>query len=107
MMVVTRSSSKLRALKSCSRFFDREYVHGLGHKLNDMSQISHFTDDNDRRIACASTPFQAAVNSIHLYPFVTVLERNTVPITELVAPKHGSHWQPFRKRGFRALTSAA
>ena len=73
------------------------YVHGLGHKLNDESQISHFPDDNERRIVGVSTPFQSAVGSIHLYPFVTVLERNAVPVTELRAPKHGTQWQPFFK----------
>src|SRR5262245_4806979 len=73
------------------------YVHGLGHKLNDVSQIGQFPDDKDRRIVGASTPFQSAVGSIHLYPFVTVLERNAVPVTELRAPKHGTQWQPFLK----------
>jgi hypothetical protein len=73
------------------------YVHGLGHKLNDTSQIRDFPDDNENRIFGVSTPFQSAVGSIHLYPFVTVLERNAVPVTELRAPKHGTQWQPFLK----------
>lgn len=71
------------------------YVHGLGHKLNDASQMSDFPDDNERRIVGVTTPFQSAVGSIHLYPFVTVLEKNAVPVTELRAPKHGTQWQPF------------
>jgi hypothetical protein len=71
------------------------YVHGLGHKLNDMSQMSYFPDDNGRRAVGASTLFQSAIGSIHLYPFVTVLERNAIPVTELRAPKHGTQWQPF------------
>jgi hypothetical protein len=71
------------------------YVHGLGHKLNDTSQICSFPGDDDRRIFGTSTPFQSAVGSIHLYPFVTVLERNAIPVIELRAPKHGTQWQPF------------
>jgi hypothetical protein len=71
------------------------YVHGLGHKLNDASQINAVPDDNCRRLVGPSTPFQSAVGSIHLYPFVTVLERNAVPVTELRAPRHGTQWQPF------------
>jgi hypothetical protein len=76
------------------------YVHGLGHKLNDSSQYGG-SDDNDRRLFCGCTPFQSAVGSIHLYPFVTVLERNVVPVAELICPKHGTQWQPedHEKRG--------
>jgi hypothetical protein len=73
------------------------YVHGLGHKLNDFMEGGGSLDDNDPRLFCGCTPFQSAVGSIHLYPFVTVLERNAVPVTELRAPKHGTQWQPFLK----------
>jgi|SRR5579862_6050009 len=74
------------------------YVHGLGKKLNDTSQTRESPDDSDRRIVVVSTPFQSAVGSIHLYPFVTVLERNAVPVAELRAPKRGTQWQPFLGR---------
>jgi 23S rRNA U2552 (ribose-2'-O)-methylase RlmE/FtsJ len=62
------------------------YIHRMGHKLNDLFHTVH-----------SCTPFQSSVNSIHLYPFVTVLERNAAPVTELRAPKHGTQWQPFLK----------
>jgi hypothetical protein len=71
------------------------YIHGVGHRLNEVLSCGEFPSDNDRRIVCDCTPFQSAVNSIHLYPFVTVIERNATPITELRAPKHGTQWQPF------------
>jgi Methyltransferase domain len=64
------------------------YAHGLGHRLNDR-----FPDDERQHVCC--TPFQSGVSSIHLYPFITVLERNAVPVTEFRAPKHGTLWQPF------------
>jgi len=38
---------------------------------------------------------QRAVKSVSLYPYVTVIERRTKPLTELVAPRHGTEWQPF------------
>jgi hypothetical protein len=41
------------------------------------------------------TPFQAAVHGIHCYPFVTVVELRDRPLNELVAPRHGTEWQPF------------
>jgi SAM-dependent methyltransferase len=73
------------------------YMHGVVHKLNDFDQAKENTEDTNRRIACPTTPFQAAVGSVHFYPFVTVVERNVTPITELVAPKHGTQWQPHLK----------
>jgi hypothetical protein len=73
------------------------YVHGMSHKLNDYSLMCEFPDDNERRIVCGCTSFQSAIGSIHLYPFVTVLERNEPKVTELRAPKRGTQWQPFLK----------
>ena len=69
------------------------YVHGLGHKLNQFNSVGN-PSDFERRIASTVTPFQSAVASIHLYPFVTVIKRNAVAIDELLAPKHGTQWQP-------------
>jgi hypothetical protein len=73
------------------------YVHGMAHKLNDYVVTHNAPDDNARRYVCECTPFQSAVDSIHLYPYVTVLERNSVLRTELKAPKHGTQWQPYLK----------
>jgi 23S rRNA U2552 (ribose-2'-O)-methylase RlmE/FtsJ len=42
-----------------------------------------------------STAFQAWIRSIHFYPYVTVIEKADRPEWRLVAPKHGSEWQPF------------
>ena len=80
---------------ACNHF--ASYVYGLGDKLNDFSQSDAFPDDDDRRIVCGCTPFQSAVGSIHLYPFVTVVEKNVASVTEFKAPKHGTQWQPFLK----------
>lgn len=41
------------------------------------------------------TSFQRIVHSVHLYPFVIVLERLMTPVSEFVAPKQGTLWQPF------------
>jgi hypothetical protein len=42
-----------------------------------------------------ATKFQAEVDSVHFYPYVTVIERTKARVREFVAPKHGTHWQPF------------
>lgn len=70
------------------------YMHGFAHKLNEFA-LEASPQDMDRRLACRTTPFQSAVASVHQYPFVTVVERNAAPVTELIAPKHGTQWQSF------------
>lgn len=72
------------------------YAQGLARKLNDYD-ASEFPDDADRRIVCKCTPFQSTLNSVHFYPFVTVIEKNSSHIAEMKAPKHGTQWQPFLK----------
>jgi SAM-dependent methyltransferase len=42
-----------------------------------------------------TTPFQAAIDSVSLYPFVVVIEKAATARDRLEAPKHGSEWQPF------------
>jgi hypothetical protein len=51
--------------------------------------------DPERRSVSGTSGFQALVDSIHSYPFVTVIERRDAALAELVAPKHGTQWEPF------------
>ncbi|MBZ5571214.1 MAG: class I SAM-dependent methyltransferase [Acidobacteriia bacterium] len=74
---------------SSQRFAD--YVSGLVHSLNATSISKRVGAE----LASAATPFQAAVHSIHSYPFLTVIEMTGAPVGEFVAPKHGTQWQPF------------
>jgi hypothetical protein len=41
------------------------------------------------------SPFQAAIHSIHFYPYIVVIEKHRVPTTNLSAPMRGTKWQPF------------
>ena len=77
-----------------------EDVHGIHHHF--AAYISGLTSHLHCRLgkpgpisAAAPTEFQRAVKSIHLYPFLAVIERSETPIQEFVAPKHGTEWQPF------------
>jgi hypothetical protein len=72
------------------------YVHGLNHKLN-QARFEQSPHDDEKRIVSACNPFQTAVNSIHLYPFMSIIERNAGPVVELRCPKRGTQWQPFLK----------
>ncbi len=58
------------------------YVHGLAKNLNDM------TGDHP-------SVLQKWVPSIHLYPYVTVIEKSLTPLERFEAPKHGTEWQPW------------
>ena len=45
-------------------------------------------------VASAAGSLQQAVESIHLYPFVAVVERTLQPVADFQFPKHGTEWQP-------------
>lgn len=44
-----------------------------------------------------STPngLQRSVESVSFYPYLTVIERRTMPLEKLAAPRHGTEWQPY------------
>jgi SAM-dependent methyltransferase len=70
------------------------YAAGLAGMLNQGEVVNH-PDDPERRLASRTSPFQAAVSSVSFYPQLVAIEKNAAPVSELVAPKHGTHWQPF------------
>ena len=57
------------------------------HRLNTMTL--------DGQPGVHATPFQRAFHSIHFYPFMLVIEKHALPPERLIAPKHGTEWQPF------------
>ena len=70
------------------------YVHGLAHNLN-ACDIKQFANATNKQLLIQPNEFQRAIRSIHLYPFVTVFEKASGSIDNLVCPKHGTQWQPF------------
>ena len=70
------------------------YVGGLLDALN-ASDIEEDFEHPDRRSVNPTSGFQGLVDSIHSYPFLTVIEKRQEPVAELVAPKRGSEWAPF------------
>lgn len=69
------------------------YIAQLTDHLNAYDWEADY-EDTERRIIAHPTSFQRTVNSIHVYPFVAVLERAHNRV-DFVAPKHGTQWQPF------------
>jgi hypothetical protein len=70
------------------------YVAGLVQNLNAMT-VEPLLGDFEKGILSRATPFQRSINSVHLYPYMVVIERNTVPVESLISEKHGTSWQPF------------
>jgi hypothetical protein len=73
------------------------YMGGFAMNLNASDQQENNVNDDERRFVFKTTSLQSAVRSVHFYPYVTVVERTGAPVSELVAPKHGTQWQPFLK----------
>jgi SAM-dependent methyltransferase len=69
------------------------YVSGLSQALHAQRPVE--SADPERRSVSRNSGFQSLVDSIHSYPFLTVIERRGAPLLELVAPKHGTEWEPF------------
>lgn len=71
------------------------YVNGLSSQLHACTDMKGDVANNERRLSVKASPFQCAVHSIHIYPFIAIIEKRTEPVTEFIAPKHGSQWEPF------------
>jgi hypothetical protein len=71
------------------------FVAGLADRLNGMEGVRPDLTDPERRVSVPANGFQSAIHSVHLYPYVVVIEKRDVSLKELVAPKHGTRWEPF------------
>jgi SAM-dependent methyltransferase len=67
------------------------YVQGLASGLNFATPAEMPKDATG--FAFAVTSLQATIDSIHLYPFVAVIEKRERNLGLLMAPKHGTQWE--------------
>jgi hypothetical protein len=70
------------------------YISGLSYNLN-TARSEPDMNGHDSRLATVPTHFQRSVHSVHVYPFVAVIEKTESPVSEFVAPARGTQWQPF------------
>jgi hypothetical protein len=70
------------------------YTSSLVDALNAYRGIADHQNPERRKVSPA-TPFQSAVDSIHSYPYITVIEKRHDAVAEFVAPKRGTQWEPF------------
>jgi SAM-dependent methyltransferase len=69
------------------------YLQGLASNLNAMAPAE--LPNGVGGVASTPSSLQQAINAIHLYPFVAVIEKRERSIRRFIAPKHGTQWQPF------------
>jgi hypothetical protein len=50
---------------------------------------------NKEHTGIQTNTFQRFINSVHLYPYVVIIEKSETTINNLAAEKHGTQWQPF------------
>jgi hypothetical protein len=71
------------------------FVAGLADNLNGTQGMVADLENPERRFVVPANPLQASTHSIHLYPYMVVIERRDGRMPELTCPKHGTQWEPF------------
>jgi hypothetical protein len=87
-----RPRSQTRCTRHRNKF--ASFVYGLADRLNSGAAVGDL-DDVERTLSVEATGVQCLMQGISLYPFIAVLERTSGRVSEFVAPKHGTEWQPF------------
>jgi hypothetical protein len=64
-----------------------DYISGLSRNL-------HSANPGPAPLSRTPTDFQRAIASIHLYPWVAVIEKRATALDRLSAAKQGTEWQP-------------
>ena len=70
------------------------FTHGLAQGLNSATTPSPLPPGTTGA-SFSTTKFQASIHSVHLYPWVAVVEKREQPLDNFISPKHGTQWQPF------------
>ena len=65
------------------------YMQGLSAQLNAMVK------DGPELSPVIATEFQRAIQSVHLYPFLTIIEKSIERRDRFEAVRRGTEWQPF------------
>ena len=65
------------------------YMQGLSSQLNAMVK------DGPELSPVIATEFQRAIQSVHLYPFLTIIEKSIERRDRFEAVRRGTEWQPF------------
>jgi 23S rRNA U2552 (ribose-2'-O)-methylase RlmE/FtsJ len=85
-----------------------EDIHGPANPfhayIGDLSRKLHSMEKGDSSAERTPTDFQREADSVHIYPFVAVVEKRAEPLAVFSAPKRGSEWIPLRRPGSQTTT---
>jgi hypothetical protein len=70
-------------------------IGGWALAMNDVSHMQSDLADPNKRLVVPTNEVQATCDSLHVYPYVVVIEKRNRRLPELRAPKHGTQWEPF------------
>lgn len=73
------------------------YIHGFLRRLNAF-------DYRPSDLEVDTTPFQRSIRAIHVYPYVTVIEKSEVPALHFRLPMQGTEWRPIKDAGTLTMT---
>jgi hypothetical protein len=76
------------------------YIYGLSRHLN---AYAYRPDD----LQVDMSKFQSSIQSVHLYPYVTVIEKSASPIEHIRLPMQGTEWRPLAEAGTTEVTFSA
>ena len=77
-----------------------EDIHGINNKFVSFAMALAAALNSQNTIPgqipmATTTAFQQSICSVHFYPYMLVIEKNTTAPSRLEAPKRGTEWQPF------------
>lgn len=74
-----------------------QYAYGLADALNGVNGIRSSNMDAEKRVVVPCNSVQSLIGSVSMYPFLLAVELREGKLENLVAPKHGTLWEPFLK----------
>jgi hypothetical protein len=79
-----------------------EDVHGVGNRFAafsfgvvDALNSTQLMADPENRLVSTTLGLQAAIKAVCFYPFIITIELEDAAVSQLIAPKRGTQWQPF------------
>lgn len=64
------------------------YINGMSRGLYATRLISEYLDADPNEL-------QRSIDSVHLYPYVAVIEKRAALLAQMSAPQRGTEWQPW------------
>lgn len=59
------------------------------------SALYEYRSKSESELASDASLLQSEIDSVHLYPFVAVIEKRSTPLPRFQSVRHGTQWQPF------------